>query len=358
MRTSLIVLCMLVTFATACSKKSSVEGVVLDSSGRALSELPIVAIQLQPIKGYERLQGVSRSDGKFTLTGVYPGAEYALRPESPKWETDAHIDFQAAPQGETAVLQPLKIQRAFTRTKPWLLADLATGQPAQAMVQGVLVDWASRPVSGVKIRAVQVEPVAGYSIFEASTERDGAFRFSGLLAMSQYTIEPFSNKWTTTLSVTIKTPSNHGELLMIDPLKIQFAGAPNGRQTGDLITGSLRFTKTSDGVIKDAITGLEWLVGRDEDTSYAEAENWIKSIRIPGREWRMPTQEDMARLRRPYGQPPYLDAEFATEGWQVWLYPPGSGQPRQVGSYHLTNWGPYGGLETYSFKGHRVFAVR
>lgn len=82
----------------------------------------------------------------------------------------------------------------------------------------------------------------------------------------------------------------------------------------DPAVGETRYSVSSEGVIKDSQTGLEWLVGPDKGTSYYEAEAWVNGSKIAGGGWRMPT---LAELKDLYGRG--LDAPaFKTAGRFVW----------------------------------------
>ncbi|OQX09914.1 MAG: hypothetical protein BWK76_21550 [Desulfobulbaceae bacterium A2] len=61
--------------------------------------------------------------------------------------------------------------------------------------------------------------------------------------------------------------------------------------------GKERFTVSSEGVIKDSQTMLEWVVMPGENiTSYNKAEAWLKECKIAGGGWRMPTEEELKSL--------------------------------------------------------------
>jgi len=53
-----------------------------------------------------------------------------------------------------------------------------------------------------------------------------------------------------------------------------------------------RFSKTED-IITDSTTGLEWIVGPDEDITWYEAEDWVNAL---GGNWRMPSRSELQCL--------------------------------------------------------------
>ena len=53
-----------------------------------------------------------------------------------------------------------------------------------------------------------------------------------------------------------------------------------------------RYSVSSEGVIADNTTGLEWVVGPDQDINYDEAQVFVKGCKIAGGGWRLPTQRN------------------------------------------------------------------
>ena len=103
----------LILLVAACGvgKKSAVEGKLVDGNGKPLSGVKITASQVQPIKGYEQFEAVTKSDGTFRMTGLFPSSRYVLKPWSDKWTCETAVQLDSAPQGETAVLpETMKIR--------------------------------------------------------------------------------------------------------------------------------------------------------------------------------------------------------------------------------------------------------
>lgn len=59
---------------------------------------------------------------------------------------------------------------------------------------------------------------------------------------------------------------------------------------------SSRYQHSSCGLIRDASTGLEWLVGPDKNATWAQAREWISAQTACGGGWRMPTIPQLATL--------------------------------------------------------------
>ena len=75
----------------------------------------------------------------------------------------------------------------------------------------------------------------------------------------------------------------HSGLILLVLIVLGVTG--NNGQAVAAETGAERFTVSGDGVIYDAETGFEWVVGPDKDTTYEEAKQWVAACSIAG--WRM-----------------------------------------------------------------------
>jgi hypothetical protein len=122
-------LLLLSLWLAACSagKQSAVEGKLVDWSGKPVAGVRITASQRQPIKGYEQFAAVTKADGTFRLSGLYPSDGYVLQLSSDKWTCDMTVSLFSAPPGETSLLRsPIVIAQAFSKSGG-LVIDLATG---------------------------------------------------------------------------------------------------------------------------------------------------------------------------------------------------------------------------------------
>ena len=224
----------------------------------------------------------------------------------------------------------------------------------QSAVEGKLIDWNGKPVAGVKITASQVQPIKGYEQFEAVTKSEGTFRIKGLFPSSAYVLEPWSDKWTSKTSVKVESAPQGETAVLPSPMVIaQAYSKTGGALVIDLSTGATRFTVSSDGVIIDSETRLEWVVSPDSNTNYAQATQWVAACNVAGGGWRMPTRQELKTLYlRGVGKRNMDPAFSTTSGSWVWAEPRDS-----------LAWGFdfYNGVEhffTRNTSGGRVYGVR
>ena len=74
----------------------------------------------------------------------------------------------------------------------------------------------------------------------------------------------------------------------------------------------------ADGVVRDAYTGLEWVVGPDRDMNWNEAKSWVESLKIDGGGWRMPTLKELEGLLEKRHGSGKMTPLLKTSGWWVW----------------------------------------
>jgi len=103
---------------------------------------------------------------------------------------------------------------------------------------------------------------------------------------------------------------------------------------GDLI-------KHSNTVILDRTTGLEWYVGSDEDTTWQEANDWVKNLKVGGGGWRLPTESELESIYRYNPRRIKMSRLFKTTGTWIWALS------------EKTAYG--GGKYAYYFGGHPVY---
>jgi len=56
------------------------------------------------------------------------------------------------------------------------------------------------------------------------------------------------------------------------------------------------FIAYSNGIVRDTRTGLEWIAGRDRNTSWYQAKKWVESLNIGGGGWRLPIVDELRTL--------------------------------------------------------------
>ena len=234
---------------------------------------------------------------------------------------------------------------------PWLGVY---GCSKQSAVEGKLVDWNGEPVAGVKILASQVQPIKGYEQFEAETNLDGTFRIKGLFPSSQYVLRPSSDKWTCETAVMVNGAPQDETAILPSSMKIDRAYSKSGESlVEDLVTGATRYQITSDGLIADSRTDLEWIVGPDRPTTFYEAELWVMAQAKYG--LRMPKKEELKQLYTDRVGSFNMDPIFKTTGYWVWAEPYDS---KSAWAF-MFNRGIFG-RDSRSIRSHetRVFGVR
>ena len=119
--------------------------------------------------------------------------------------------------------------------------------------------------------------------------------------------------------------------------------------------GHDRFAKSHAGVIKDAQTGFEWIVGPDESTSWYMAQSWVQNLAVNDGGWRMPTKAELKTLYQKGTGRRNMNPLFKTTGWWVW-----SAGDRNASTawgfsfkYGYTDW-----ISKTKFVNSRAFAVR
>lgn len=96
-----------------------------------------------------------------------------------------------------------------------------------------------------------------------------------------------------------------------------------------------RFQATGCGSIIDTVTRLEWYVGPDVDTTWPNAENWVKGLRACGKTWAMPSMYQLRTLfdrgevagtgyfTRGQNWPAHIDPIFSGIGRGSWVWAEG-----------------------------------
>ena len=114
-----------------------------------------------------------------------------------------------------------------------------------------------------------------------------------------------------------------------------------------------RFTATANGTISDSQTGLEWVVGPDKDTNYAQAEQWVAACTVAGGGLRMPTKAELKILYQKGIGTRNMDLAFKTTGWWVWGESRDSSSAWRFGFFD----GNEGWLDRSGSNNGRVFGV-
>jgi len=216
-----------------------------------------------------------------------------------------------------------------------VLGSVALGCGKQSALEGRVVDGQGKPIGGLKVAARQAQPIEGYEQFETTTGSDGTFRFDKLFRRSEYVLTSKSEEWSTEDSLTVESGPRGRTKLLPSPMVI-------------------RFTVSTEGVIRDTKTGLEWYVGPDTQTSWDQASAWVAGLSIAGGGWRMPIRAELGMLYEQRMGGRNLSPVFKTTGLFVW-----SGEMSGPSSA----WGfSFGGTEEVfvglGYSDKRAFAVR
>ena len=132
-RVSLILVSSLCVFGCSDSPKEDeawLKGTVKTTSGYGISGVTVVARQLQPIEGYDRIEAETGPEGEFFLKGLYPSSQYELTLEGGIW--DAYVATgdgltESAPSGQTGLL-PAAIEVSAAFTTSGAVINLYTGK--------------------------------------------------------------------------------------------------------------------------------------------------------------------------------------------------------------------------------------
>jgi len=87
---------------------------------------------------------------------------------------------------------------------------------------------------------------------------------------------------------------------------------------GSELASDAGYTAYANGIVTDTKTGLEWVAGPDEDTTWRKAEAWVKSLNVGGGRWRMPTLGELKGLYEEGKGSRNMTPLFKTTGWWVW----------------------------------------
>ena len=124
---------------------------------------------------------------------------------------------------------------------------------------------------------------------------------------------------------------------------------------GSNILDDHKYIAYANGVVRDAKTGLEWVVGPDKDTDWNEARVWVQSLNFDGGGWRMPTLDELEGIYKQGANKRNMKPFLETTGWYVWSgETKGSSDAR--GFYFGNGYRNWGDRSSSSY--HRAFAVR
>jgi hypothetical protein len=167
-------------------------------------------------------------------------------------------------------------------------------------IGGQVLDGSGKPIDNVKVIALQEKPVSGYAKFETTTGSDGRFFFRGCLPESSYKLLMHA-EGTDLREVLFKTGAAGTEKLLQSPVVF-------------------RFLSSTEGIITDTKTGLQWVVDSGRTITWEQAKRYVKGLRLGGfDDWRMPNREELRTLGK-------IDADFPLSECCVWSSEPKDGR--------------------------------
>lgn len=173
---------------------------------------------------------------------------------------------------------------------------MVAGCGKKSGLEGKVVDGKGQPISGLKVIAEQIAPqIKGYEHFETSTGSDGTFEFKKLYPSAQYVISVWHKDWSTDAGAQVTAGPEGETTLLKKPIQIWMAVNTEGNPMNPQ-TNKPRFVISNDGVITDSLTGLEWLLGPDNETTCEQARVWCRGLSVAGFGWRMPQRAELKTL--------------------------------------------------------------
>jgi hypothetical protein len=254
-----LVMCVMLLVLVGCGKKSSLEGKVVDGKGKPLAGIKLLAMQEQPLKGYEKFECTSGTDGSFRFGKLFPTSAYQLI----TFLSDAPSDFvsetiMSAPEGQTMILpEPISIQKSN--------------------LVGKVVDGKGKPLAGVKLHAIQLQPRdKGNGTAMSTSGADGSFKFTTLFPNATFILSPLP---ATEPRVEIVSGPEGQTKTLPEPLIIRFQIQKGAATTLDTKTG-LMWSNDAN------IAGKRM--------SWNEAMEWVRGLDIDGhKDWRLPSKLEL-----------------------------------------------------------------
>lgn len=226
-----------------------------------------------------------------------------------------------------------------------LLMMTLTGCGNGSSLKGKVVDGKNSPLAGVKVVAMQLQPVKGYEQFETTTGSDGGFQFGKLFPNSAY--ELMIHAEGTIRKVSIKTESAPGgeTKILPEPVVIRFKFSKDGTTVVDTKEGRMW---TSNANI--AGSGMLW----------GKAVAWVKNLEVGGhRDWRLPNKVELEQFAKSGGrekQVEYFTRLGFTNVQAGWYWTANEGDYNGAWGIIMEHGGPVYGNKRYG--GGYVWPVR
>ena len=83
-----------------------------------------------------------------------------------------------------------------------------------------------------------------------------------------------------------------------------------------------RYEVSSEGVITDTTTHLQWYVGPNQDTTWDQAAAWVKKLSVSGGGWRLPTLDELQGIyeKNKGSDKAHIDAVFWNKNIPLWVW--------------------------------------
>lgn len=188
-------------------------------------------------------------------------------------------------------------------------------------VEGRVVSRDGKPLSGVKVVAMlpSGQYKEGYNWLEAKTKSDGKFIIEDLYPGTYYRIVFYGGQCN-------------------DP-RGRFRSLPSGetmKLAEDYVLNWSPFKVSSDGVIRDLLTGLEWTpLSVIAINYYDHAESYAGSLSLAGVGWRLPTVDELEDLHETGQRGCGLEEEaFGSRVPKVWASDRNSRLKQWIVAFH------------------------
>jgi PKD repeat protein len=109
-------------------------------------------------------------------------------------------------------------------------------------------------------------------------------------------------------TVTLKATDGHNSVTVEKPITV--------KKIEDIRDG--HFIGYPNSIVYHTLSGLEWQVGPDKDTTWDEAKRWVGNLSVAGKGWRMPTVDELKSLYRKDLGTRNMTPLLKTTGWWVW----------------------------------------
>ena len=116
---------------------SGIEGKVVNGKNLPISNIKLVAKQIDPVPGYNQFETTTASDGSFRFAKLFPASKYTLLPSSEDWKSSVKWTVKTMGDQETLDLKPALMIR-FINSKAGVITDSYTG-----------LQWAPDPGRGM-----------------------------------------------------------------------------------------------------------------------------------------------------------------------------------------------------------------